>query len=170
MWINKVNTYCIRIYYRLLFSVIIFVILPIFMLFIYALWNICHRQKHKQKLLPIKKYYASKRKKEENEECTICLEDFMDKDELRVLPCNHQFHIICIDSWLTTRHKFVRSLYCAMFSHFDWIGNHFVLFVVSVLFVRETLFHRQRKHLYKTKKLWQTYNKFLNIKWLEEIK
>jgi len=35
-----------------------------------------------------------------NQACIICLETFKDGDILRVLPCNHLFHMGCIDHWL----------------------------------------------------------------------
>jgi hypothetical protein len=32
--------------------------------------------------------------------CGVCLAEFDDGDELRVLPCGHYFHQSCIDHWL----------------------------------------------------------------------
>lgn len=36
--------------------------------------------------------------------CAICLEEFQDKEQVRVLPCNHTFHGDCVVPWLTERH------------------------------------------------------------------
>ncbi|KAH7348819.1 hypothetical protein BKA65DRAFT_268437 [Rhexocercosporidium sp. MPI-PUGE-AT-0058] len=33
-------------------------------------------------------------------ECSICISDFSNDEEVRVLPCNHRFHPECIDPWL----------------------------------------------------------------------
>lgn len=35
-----------------------------------------------------------------NFSCPICTDDFVIGQDLRVLPCNHQFHPECIDPWL----------------------------------------------------------------------
>lgn len=32
--------------------------------------------------------------------CSICTDDFKVGEDVRVLPCNHQFHPACIDPWL----------------------------------------------------------------------
>jgi E3 ubiquitin-protein ligase RNF13 len=100
--------------------VIVVVILSptVMMIFIYVLWRIRQRQRRKQDIAPqqvvgnlaTKIYFESKRQGNEPQECAICLEDYVDEDELRILPCKHEFHIICIDSWLTTRKKFVRII------------------------------------------------------------
>jgi hypothetical protein len=37
---------------------------------------------------------------EENIGCSICTDDFERGQDVRVLPCHHQFHPTCIDPWL----------------------------------------------------------------------
>ena len=34
------------------------------------------------------------------QDCGICLESFMDGDELIRLPCGHKFHSACLDPWV----------------------------------------------------------------------
>eukprot|EP00884_Botryococcus_braunii_P006848 jgi/Botrbrau1/16164/Bobra.0272s0002.1 len=31
--------------------------------------------------------------------CSICCEDYQSEDVLRVLRCNHRFHVACVDQW-----------------------------------------------------------------------
>ena len=35
--------------------------------------------------------------------CLICVDDFVDGDRIRTLPCGHDFHPACIDPWLLNR-------------------------------------------------------------------
>ncbi|CAO3682188.1 unnamed protein product [Umbelopsis ramanniana] len=37
----------------------------------------------------------------EEQSCSICLDLFRPKTKVRLLPCRHAFHPICIDPWLT---------------------------------------------------------------------
>jgi len=32
--------------------------------------------------------------------CAICMQDYKENDELRILPCGHEFHCECVDKWL----------------------------------------------------------------------
>lgn len=48
--------------------------------------------------------------------CAICQENWEENDVVRKLPCNHVFHIMCIDKWFSTnnvcpicRHKMEKS-------------------------------------------------------------
>ncbi|KAF9285197.1 hypothetical protein BGZ68_004089 [Mortierella alpina] len=95
---------------------IVFIILsPAFVvLFLFFLWKVRQRQQRLADLappevvsnLPIKVFYKSKVRGNEPLECVICLEEYQDEEELRVLPCRHEYHAACIDNWLTTRKKF----------------------------------------------------------------
>ncbi|KAF9953737.1 hypothetical protein BGZ72_005200 [Mortierella alpina] len=95
---------------------IVFIILsPAFVvLFLFFLWKVRQRQQRLADLappevvsnLPIKVFYKSKVRGNEPLECVICLEEYQDEEEVRVLPCRHEYHTACIDNWLTTRKKF----------------------------------------------------------------
>lgn len=39
------------------------------------------------------------------ETCAICLEDYVEGDQLRVLPCQHVFHCLCVDPWLLSSRR-----------------------------------------------------------------
>lgn len=94
-----------------------FVILsPAFVvLFMFFLWKMRQRRQRLSDLappdvvssLPIKVFFKSKVVDNDAVECVICLEEYQDEDELRVLPCKHEYHVACIDKWLITRKKFV---------------------------------------------------------------
>ncbi|KAG0353166.1 hypothetical protein BC939DRAFT_455880 [Gamsiella multidivaricata] len=97
-------------------DVVIFIILsPAFVvLFLFSLWKMRQRQQRLADLappevvssLPVKVYFQSKALANDPVECVICLEDYKDEDELRVLPCRHEYHVACIDNWLTNRKKY----------------------------------------------------------------
>ncbi|GAV90684.1 zf-RING_2 domain-containing protein [Cephalotus follicularis] len=52
--------------------------------------------------LPTLVYHMSHEEgRETSGDCSICLEEFKDKDMLIILPhCNHMFHKLCIHQWL----------------------------------------------------------------------
>ncbi|KAI8322169.1 hypothetical protein GQ54DRAFT_250110, partial [Martensiomyces pterosporus] len=35
--------------------------------------------------------------------CIVCIDDFVVGSKMRILPCGHNYHIECIDPWLTTK-------------------------------------------------------------------
>ncbi|KAF8359855.1 plr-1 [Pristionchus pacificus] len=39
------------------------------------------------------------------ERCSICLDDFVDGVQLRVLFCGHEFHSACVDPWLLSKRR-----------------------------------------------------------------
>jgi hypothetical protein len=39
--------------------------------------------------------------KTKNDKCPVCHDEYRENDNLRILPCEHCFHIDCIDNWLT---------------------------------------------------------------------
>ncbi|KAL5816296.1 hypothetical protein ACOSQ3_024674 [Xanthoceras sorbifolium] len=51
-------------------------------------------------------------------ECPICLEEFYVGNEVRGLPCAHNFHIECIDEWLRLNVKCPRCR-CSVFPNLD---------------------------------------------------
>ncbi|KAJ0228671.1 RING-H2 finger protein ATL5 [Hirschfeldia incana] len=48
--------------------------------------------------------YSFETHKSPPEECSVCLSEFEEEDEGRVLPeCGHVFHVECIDTWFRSR-------------------------------------------------------------------
>ncbi|KAG7531162.1 Zinc finger RING-type [Arabidopsis suecica] len=54
--------------------------------------------------IPIFVYSSKNPPSEEKEECSVCLSEFEEEDEGRLLPkCGHSFHVDCIDTWFRSR-------------------------------------------------------------------
>ncbi|KAL4559707.1 hypothetical protein LXL04_031851 [Taraxacum kok-saghyz] len=51
-------------------------------------------------------------------DCPICLEEFHVEDEVRGLPCAHNFHVACIDKWLKLNIKCPRCR-CSVFPNLE---------------------------------------------------
>ncbi|KAI8086704.1 uncharacterized protein BX664DRAFT_336567 [Halteromyces radiatus] len=102
---------------------IVIVLSPsVMMLVVYFTWKCREYQRHLRDLapchvvasLPSRLYRREKTPNssptisddDADEECAICLEKYLDDDRIRTLPCHHEFHVTCIDTWLITRKKF----------------------------------------------------------------
>lgn len=47
-------------------------------------------------------------------ECAICLSDFANGEEVRLLPCGHLYHVAEIDAWLTKQRRWCPVCRCAI--------------------------------------------------------
>ncbi|KAF6990017.1 hypothetical protein CFC21_007276 [Triticum aestivum] len=56
--------------------------------------------------LPVKVYRKPlKHQTDEAAQCYICLVEYEEGDCVRILPCNHEFHLTCVDKWLKEIHR-----------------------------------------------------------------
>lgn len=54
----------------------------------------------KKDVLDKLKVHAYEKFEDKDTSCSICVDEFYKEDIVRLLPCNHIFHRICIDKWL----------------------------------------------------------------------
>jgi len=100
-------------YWPMLNILVLIIVAPaLLLMLLYLVWR-CRSYRHAKNerapqaeivKLPVKTY-ASK-EGVENDTCPICLDEFKDGDQLRVLPCSHEFHVTCVDPWLTERKRY----------------------------------------------------------------
>jgi len=50
--------------------------------------------------IPVEKYLESDAEMDGSNMCSICVQNYKKKQELRKLPCGHKFHVKCVDDWL----------------------------------------------------------------------
>ncbi|KAI9105455.1 hypothetical protein DFS34DRAFT_588783 [Phlyctochytrium arcticum] len=78
------------------------------MLCMYLIWRYRRYRQRQQELAPLNvvhdlptRVYAAE---DDQNRCPICLDAFAEGDVLRVLLCRHEYHVVCVDKWLT-QHK-----------------------------------------------------------------
>ncbi|KAI9351490.1 hypothetical protein BDR26DRAFT_851154 [Obelidium mucronatum] len=85
--------------------VLVIVLWPVVVI---AVYEAVFRLKKRWKTQAVKKALARipmhpwGQEEERNDLCPICIEDYVRNDWIRVLPCGHDFHALCVDRWLTS--------------------------------------------------------------------
>ncbi|MCO5576922.1 hypothetical protein L7F22_030743 [Adiantum nelumboides] len=51
--------------------------------------------------MPSATYRVVGNEKAAQESCVICQEEYINGEQMRILPCSHRFHCSCVDAWLT---------------------------------------------------------------------
>lgn len=78
---------------------------------VYALFSCMRTRQHVRHMkhaihsIPTKTFKQALKSENQPDTCAICLDEFIEDDELRVLLCKHEFHIVCIDPWLIRRSR-----------------------------------------------------------------
>lgn len=39
-----------------------------------------------------------------SDRCVVCMCEYEVDEQLRILPCAHEFHVPCVDKWLSVSH------------------------------------------------------------------
>ncbi|ORX48878.1 hypothetical protein DM01DRAFT_1385423 [Hesseltinella vesiculosa] len=95
--------------------IVIFAGPSIMIMFMYCIYKFRNHQRKLQDIAPIgvvsklaliSYSVGDKNTRNESDCCAICLEEYYQGEQLRLLPCKHSFHPNCVDPWLTTQKKY----------------------------------------------------------------
>ncbi|KAJ6218102.1 hypothetical protein RDWZM_009259 [Blomia tropicalis] len=98
-------------YYLLPFAIVIGVCLLLTISFMIFQLIRCVQERRKAQRHRLSKKYLKKlplqkfNKGSYYETCAICLDDYVNGEKIRILPCNHAYHMKCIDPWLTKNRR-----------------------------------------------------------------
>lgn len=96
---------------------ICFIVMVVFMIVKYI------KDRRRQRRYRLPKSHLNKiptckfQKGDKYETCAVCLEDYVEGEKLRVLPCNHVYHMKCIDPWLTKNKRVCPICKRKVFAH-----------------------------------------------------
>ncbi|CAL8086208.1 unnamed protein product [Calicophoron daubneyi] len=103
--VSMVSFYSLPLKYVLLSLLILVgaslvVLIACFTIHLCNLWRRIRRgrlSRRHLRQLPTKRFQKGR---DPYDTCSVCLEDYKDRDKIRILPCHHVFHTLCIDPWL----------------------------------------------------------------------
>ena len=103
------------------FVVVVCNIIPLFLLLVYL--HICYTCRNHTLVsffeIKLKQLQIHTFKIGDTYECSaICMEDYFEGNEIRVLPCSHAFHCKCIDQFLTKYNRVCPLCQSKVFSEY----------------------------------------------------
>lgn len=106
--INSASPFNIKTHVLIPFAIVVSVCFTVMIVFMVIKCIKDRRRQRRHRLptsslnkIPTRKY----QKGDAYDTCAICLDDFIEGEKLRVLPCNHTYHCKCIDPWLTKNRR-----------------------------------------------------------------
>lgn len=76
---------------------------------------------------------------DKNSECAVCREEYTLNDQMKKLPCNHDFHPNCVDQWLEMV-GFKKWLHVKAVDYFNNFCYSIMFFSYLVVFLLETIY------------------------------